>query len=83
MRKKRVKGSSYQNKRMKINQGRVVIPPPPNKDTINLSLYQTSLSNLHNVYICVYICIYMFICTKLIEETGRPPGLIFSMWGYF
>ena len=24
----------------------------------------------------------MFICTELIEETGRPPGLIFGMWGY-
>ena len=25
----------------------------------------------------------MFICTELIEETGRPPGLIFGKWGYF
>ena len=25
----------------------------------------------------------MFICTELIEETGRPPGLIFGMWEYF
>ena len=25
----------------------------------------------------------MFICTELIEETGRPPGMIFGMWGYF
>ena len=25
----------------------------------------------------------MFICTELIEEIGRPPGLIFGMWGYF
>ena len=25
----------------------------------------------------------MFISTKLIEETERPPGLIFGMWGYF
>ena len=25
----------------------------------------------------------MFICTELIEETGRPPGVIFGMWGYF
>ena len=25
----------------------------------------------------------MFICTELIEETGRVPGLIFGMWGYF
>ena len=23
----------------------------------------------------------MFICTELIEETGRPLGLIFGMWG--
>ena len=30
---------------------------------------------------CVYI--YMFICTEFIEETGRPPGLFFGMWGYF
>ena len=22
---------------------------------------------------------YMFICTELIEETGRPPGLIFGL----
>ena len=29
------------------------------------------------------MCIYMFICTELIEETGRPPGLIFGMCGYF
>ena len=25
----------------------------------------------------------MFICTELIEETGRLPGLIYGMWGYF
>ena len=25
----------------------------------------------------------MFICTELIEETGRSLGLIFGMWGYF
>ena len=24
----------------------------------------------------------MFIFSELIEETGRPPGLIFGMWGY-
>ena len=37
------------------------------------------------IYICVYVymCIYMFICSELIEETGRPPELIFAMWGYF
>ena len=32
---------------------------------------------------CVGIYIYMFICSELIEETGRPSGLIFCMWGYF
>ena len=25
----------------------------------------------------------MFICSELIEETGRPPGMIFGMWVYF
>ena len=25
----------------------------------------------------------MFICSELIEETGRPIGLIFVMWGHF
>ena len=25
----------------------------------------------------------MFICTELIEETGRQPRLIFGMWRYF
>ena len=25
----------------------------------------------------------MFICIELIEETGRGPGLILGMWGYF
>ena len=27
----------------------------------------------------IYIHIYMFICSELIEETGRPPGLIFGL----
>ena len=31
----------------------------------------------------VLVYIYMFICTELIEETGRPPRLIFGMWEYF
>ena len=31
----------------------------------------------------VLVHIYMFICSELIEETGRLPGLIFGMWGYF
>ena len=25
----------------------------------------------------------MFVCSELIEKTGRPPGLIFGKWGYF
>ena len=29
------------------------------------------------------VYIYMSVCSELIEETGRPPGLIFGMWGYF
>ena len=32
--------------------------------------------------VCKYFCplsLYMFICSELIEETGRPPGLIFDM----
>ena len=29
------------------------------------------------------MCIYMSVCSELIEETGRPPGLIFGMWRYF
>ena len=32
---------------------------------------------------CVYVRIYMSVCSELIEETGRPPGLIFGMCGYF
>ena len=27
--------------------------------------------------------VYMSVCSELIEETGRPPGLIIGMWGYF
>ena len=29
------------------------------------------------------VYIYMFICSELIEETGRFSGLIFGMWRYF
>ena len=25
----------------------------------------------------------MSVCSELIKETGRHPGLIFGMWGYF
>ena len=45
----------------------------------------TIKTQLKYVYVCMCVCIniYMFICTELIEETGRPPGLTFGMWGYF
>ena len=42
----------------------------------------------HSLNLLKYICplsvyIYMFICTELIEDTGRPHGLIFGMLGNF
>ena len=42
----------------------------------------------HSLNVLKYFCplsvyIYMFICSELIEETGRPPGLILGMCGYF
>ena len=40
----------------------------------------------HSLNVLKYFCplsVYMFNCTELIEETGRPPGLIFGMWRYF
>ena len=52
----------------------------PSKRSVLVYTIKTRLK-----YICVYvimcICvyIYMFICSELIEETGRPPGLIFGM----
>ena len=46
-------------------------------------LVYTIKTRLKYIYMCAYMCIYMFICSELIEETGRPPGLIFAMWGYF
>ena len=36
----------------------------------------------HSLNVLKYFCplsVYMFICTELIEETGRRPGLIFGM----
>ena len=45
----------------------------------NLGLYKYLWPG--SVCVCVYI--YMSVCSELIEETGRPPGLIFGMWGYF
>ena len=34
------------------------------------------------ICVCATVRIYMFICSELIEEAGRSPGLIFGMWGY-
>ena len=33
-----------------------------------------------SVLVYIYVRMYMFVCSELIEETGRPPGLIFGMW---
>ena len=43
----------------------------------------TIKTQLKYVYVCMCVRIYMFVCSELIEETGRLPGLIFGMWGYF
>ena len=51
--------------------------------TYDLGILLVLLSLMYAFSICsMYIYIYMFICSELIEETGRPPGLIFGMWGY-
>ena len=31
------------------------------------------------VYMCIYVCIYLFVCSELIEETGRFPNVIFGI----
>ena len=49
-------------------------------------LYSIIDTNIHTIKTrlkYIYVRIYMLVCSKLIEETGRPPGLIFGMWGYF
>ena len=43
----------------------------------------TIKTRLKYIYMCICVRIYMFICSELIEETRRPPGLIFGMWEYF
>ena len=48
---------------------------------ISIYTIKTRLKYIYTMCICVRI--YMFICSELIEETGRPPELIFGMWGYF
>ena len=53
------------------------------QNTRRVSIIYTIKTRLKYICVCVYVCIYMFICSELIEETGRPPGLIFGMWGYF
>ena len=50
--------------------------------TVQIYIY-TIKTRLKYIYMCMCVYIYMFICSELIEETGRPPGLIFGMWGYF
>ena len=42
----------------------------------------TIKTRLKYIY-CMCVRIYMSVCSELIEETGRPPGLIFGMWRYF
>ena len=45
-----------------------------------------SIDELYSSYgvdLCLIHRFYHYLCTELIEETGRPPGLIFGMWGYF
>ena len=63
---------------------RFSIPSRHGAITINsLDSIYTIKTRLKYICVYVYMCIYMFICTELIEESGRPPGLIFGMWGYF
>ena len=50
----------------------------PSKRSVLVYTIKTQLK-----YVCVCVRIYMFVCSELIEETGRPPGLIFGMWRYF
>ena len=39
----------------------------------------SGFQNFWPARVYVYMYLYMFICTELIEETGRHPGLIFGM----
>ena len=50
---------------------------------IIIIIIYTIKTRLKYIYIYIYIYIYMSVCSEFIEETGRPPGLIFGMWGYF
>ena len=45
---------------------------------ISVQIY-TIKTRLEYIYMCICVRIYMFICSELIEETRRPPGLIFGM----
>ena len=42
-----------------------------------IATFQSLSKGVYGIYI------YMSVCSELIEETGRPPGLIFAMWEYF
>ena len=47
------------------------------------AIHVVKRSSKRSVLVYIYIYIYMSVCSELIEETGRPPGLIFGMWRYF
>ena len=47
------------------------------------SIIDTNIYTIKTRLKYIYVRIYMSVCSKLIEETGKPPGLIFGMWGYF
>ena len=56
----------------------------PSKRSVLVYIYThiyiyTIKTRLKYIYMCMCVRIYMFICSELIEETGRPPGLIFGM----
>ena len=51
---------------------------------INAKKYEWKFGSVQILMARQCMCAYIYvICTELIEETGRPPGLIFGMWGYF
>ena len=50
---------------------------------VDCAIHVVKRPSKRSVLVYIYMCIYMSVCSELIEETGRPPGLIFGMWGYF
>ena len=50
----------------------------------HISIIKIHIVLSFRVSITYEVCIYtQCLCTELIEETGRPPGLIFGMSAYF